>query len=124
MYMNRVTLVGFTGADAKQIATQGGKEITRFSLATTKRYKSGNEWKDNTQWHDCVVYGTSVRAAETIRKGDHLLIEGEVQYREYERTIETAEGPVKVQWPKTEIVVYSITRLDRPAKEQEKGEAA
>ena len=124
MYMNPVTLVGFTGADAKQIATQGGKEITRFSLATTKRYKSGNEWKDNTQWHDCVVYGTSVRAAETIRKGDHLLIEGEVQYREYDRTVETAEGPVKVQWPKTEIVVYSITRLDRTTKEHETGEAA
>ena len=65
MFMNRITLVGFAGADAKQIATQGGKEITRFSLATTKRYKSGNEWKDNMQRHDCVVYGTSVRAAET-----------------------------------------------------------
>jgi single-strand DNA-binding protein len=122
--MNRVTLVGFTGADAKQIATQAGKETTRFSLATTKRYKSGNEWKDNTQWHDCVVYGTFARAAETIRKGDHLLIEGEVQYREYERTVETAESPVKVQWAKTEIVVYSITRRNRPTKEHETGEAA
>lgn len=55
---------------------------------------------------------------------DHLLIEGEVQYREYDRTVETAEGPVKVQWPKTEIVVYSITRLDRTTKEHETGEAA
>jgi hypothetical protein len=64
--MNRVTLVGFTGAEAKHTATQGGKEITRFSLATTKRYKSGNEWKDNTQWHDCVVYNASVKAAEGI----------------------------------------------------------
>ena len=124
MYMNRVTLVGFAGAEAKHTNTQGGKGITRFSLATTKRYKSGNEWKDNTQWHDCVVYGTSPRAAETVRKGDHLLIEGEVQYREYERTVETPEGPVNVQWPKTEILVHSITRLDRSSKPQENGEAA
>lgn len=123
MYMNRVTLVGFTGADAKQIATQNGKEITRFSLATTKRYKSGNEWKDNTQWHDCVVYNVSVKAADTIQKGDHLLIEGELQYREHERTVETAEGAVQVQWPKTEIVVYSIVRLDSQAK-RDKGAAA
>jgi single-strand DNA-binding protein len=100
MYMNRVTLVGFTGGDAKHAATQSGREITRFSLATTKRYKSGNEWKDNTQWHDCVVYSASVKAAETIQKGEHLLIEGELAYREYERTIETDSGPVKVQWPK------------------------
>ena len=123
MYMNRVTLVGFTGAEAKHTSTQGGKEITRFSLATTKRYKSGNEWKDNTQWHDCVVYNTSVRAAESIQKGDHLLIEGELQYREYDRTVERAEGPVNVQWPKTEIVVHSIVRLDRQTK-QDKGAAA
>ena len=123
MYMNRVTLVGFAGAEAKHTGAQGGKGITRFSLATTKRYKSGNEWKDNTQWHDCVVYNTSLKAAETIQKGDHLLIEGELSYREYERSIETAEGPVNVQWPKTEVIVHTITRLDRPAK-RESGAAA
>jgi hypothetical protein len=47
----------------------------------------------------------------------------ELSYREYERTIEMTEGPVQVQWPKTEVIVLSITRLDRPAK-QEKGAAA
>jgi single-stranded DNA-binding protein len=117
MYMNRVTLVGFTGGEAKHTNAQGGKGITRL------RYKSGNEWKDNTQWHDCVVYNASVKGAETIQKGDHLLIEGELKYREYERTMETTEGPVQVQWPKTEVIVHSITRLNRPAK-QEKGAAA
>jgi len=35
MYMNRITLIGFTGQDAKPAATQTGKEVTRFSLATT-----------------------------------------------------------------------------------------
>jgi len=102
--------------------TQSGKGITRFSLATTKRYKSGDEWKDNRQWHDCVVYNTSLRSAESIQKGDHLLIEGELSYREYGRTIETTEGPVQVQW-KTEVIVHSITRLDRPAKQEKRAAA-
>lgn len=79
--------------------------------------------EDSTQWHDCVVYNASVKAAEMIQKGDHLLIEGEVTYREYERSVETAEGAVKVQWPKTEIIIHSIIRLGRPAK-QEKEAAA
>jgi Single-strand binding protein family len=39
MYMNRITLIGFTGQDAKAAATQTGKEVTRFSLAATKRYQ-------------------------------------------------------------------------------------
>jgi single-strand DNA-binding protein len=76
MYMNRVTLCGFVGADAKHSAPQGGKEITRFSLATKKRFKDGDE-KDRTQWHYCLVYWNTVKFADNaLRKGSHLLIEG------------------------------------------------
>jgi single-strand DNA-binding protein len=90
MYMNRVTLCRFVGADAKHSAIHGGKEIVRFSLATTKRYKDGNEWKDRTQWHDCAVYWSSVKFTDdALKKGSHLLIEGELSYRQYDRTIET-----------------------------------
>jgi single-stranded DNA-binding protein len=47
MYMNRITLIGFTGHDAKAAATQTGKEVTRFSLATTKRYLiTTGHWRD------------------------------------------------------------------------------
>jgi single-stranded DNA-binding protein len=52
MYMNRITLIGFTGHDAKAAATQAWKEITRFSLATTKRYQQDSEWKEKTYLHD------------------------------------------------------------------------
>jgi single-stranded DNA-binding protein len=51
--------------------------------------------------------------AAKLRKGAHIVIEGELTYREFSRTIETDSGPVKVQWPVTEIVVDSITLLDR-----------
>jgi single-strand DNA-binding protein len=121
MFMNRVTLVGFAGAAAKNVATPGGHQITRFSIATSKRYKSGNEWKDSTQWHNCVVYNVSVKAAETIQKGDHLLIEGELSYREYDRTVETDSGPVKVKWPVAEIIVHSIAPLDRQTMQGDAG---
>lgn len=42
-------------------------------------------------------------------------------YREYERTIETESGPVKVPWPITEIVIDSITVLDRKNKQEKQG---
>jgi hypothetical protein len=35
--MNRITIIGFTGQYAKATAIQTGKEVTRFSQATTKR---------------------------------------------------------------------------------------
>jgi single-strand DNA-binding protein len=56
MNINRVTLVGFAGKDARSSSTQNGKSITKLSVATTKRYKDAHEqWQEKTQWHDCYV---------------------------------------------------------------------
>jgi single-strand DNA-binding protein len=124
MYMNRVTLIGFTGQDAKAAITQTGKEVTRFSLATTKRYQQDAEWKEKTYWHDCVIYGGYAPFAAKLKKGMHIVIEGELTYREYNRTIETEAGAVNVSWPVAEIVVASITTLNRKRKENNPSEDA
>jgi single-strand DNA-binding protein len=124
MYMNRITLIGFTGQDAKPAATQTGKEVTRFSLATTKRYQQDSEWREKTYWHDCVVYGGYAPFAAKLNKGTHIVIEGELTYREYNRTIETETGAVNVSWPVTEIVVDSITILNRKRRENNQSEGA
>ena len=105
MYLNRVTLIGFTGQQPKTLATRTGKELTRLSVATTRRYQQDSEWKEKTQWHDCVLYGATAHFAATLPKGSHVLIEGELTYREFERTVESETGAIKVQWPVTEIVV-------------------
>ena len=118
MYLNRVTLIGFTGQQPKTLATRNGKEITRLSLATTRRYQHESEWKETTQWHDCVLYGGAAQFAATLPKGSYVLIEGELTYREFERTIESEAGSTNVQWPVTEIVVESIKSLDRKKKKQ------
>jgi single-strand DNA-binding protein len=117
MYMNRITLIGFAGQDAKTTTTQKGKEVTRFSLATTKRYQQDSEWKEKTNWHDCVVYGGHAPFAAKLKKGTHVVIEGELTYREYNRTIETESGAINVAWPVTEIVVDSITFLNTKRRE-------
>ena len=94
--------VTFFGRDAKTSATQSGRNISRLSIATTKRYKDANdEWQEKTQWHSCVAYGPTADYAAKIPTGAHVFLEGELTYREYERTIETESGPIKVQWPVT-----------------------
>jgi single-strand DNA-binding protein len=121
---NRVTLIGFTGKDAETASTQAGKQIARLSIATNKRYKDAqDQWKEKTSWHRCVAYGTTADYVGKIQKGAQVLIEGELSYREYERTIETPDGPVKVQWPLTEILIDSVKVLDRQAKREERGAA-
>ena len=72
MYLNRVTLIGFTGQEPKTFATQAGKEITRLLLATTKRHQQDSKWKEKTQWHDCVVQGSYAQFAASLRKAPTL----------------------------------------------------
>jgi len=101
MYLNRVTLIGFTGQEPKTFSTQTGKEITRLSVATTRRYQQDSEWKEKTQWHDCVIYGDAAQYATNLAQGAHVLIEGELTYREYNCTIKSETGSVNVPWPVT-----------------------
>ena len=124
MNINRVTLAGFAGRDAKTSATPGGTIVTKLSVATTKRYKDSREkWQEKTQWHTCVAYGRTADYAAKIQTGAHVFIEGEQVYREYERTIETDSGPVKVQWPITEVVIDSVSVIDRSNSKEKRGAA-
>lgn len=124
MNINRVTLAGYTGKDARKSSTQGGRSITKLSVATTKRYKDGDgNWQEKTQWHSCVAYGPAADCAAKIQTGAHVFIEGELVYREYERTVETENGPVKVHWPVTEVVINSISVLDRKDNQERRGAA-
>src|SRR4051794_27417520 len=124
MNINRVTLIGFTGKDARNSSTQNGRSMTKISVATTKRYKDADgNWQQKTQWHSCVAYGPAADYAAKIQTGAHVFVEGELVYREYERTIDTDEGSLKVQWPVTEIVIDSISVLDRKENQEREGAA-
>jgi hypothetical protein len=80
--------------------------MTKLSVATSKRYKDASgAWQEKTQWHTCICYGTTADYAAKIQTGAHVFIDGELVHREYERTIETDSGPVKVPWPVTELRV-------------------
>ena len=123
MTINRVTLAGYTGKDARTNSTQNGRSMTRLSVATTKRYKDAEgAWQEKTSWHSCVAFGDTADFAAKIQTGTHVFLEGELVYREYERTIETESGPVKVPWASAEIVIGKISILGRKEK-QERGAA-
>ena len=121
MNINRVILVGFTGKEAWSRSAPNGKSVTRLSVATTKRYKDAEDtWREKTQWHTCVACGPIADEAAAISTGTHVFLEGELIYREYDRTIETESGPIKVPWPVTEVLVESLSVLERPQKQERK----
>ncbi len=84
--INKVLLVGNAGRDAELKVTSGGKNYATFSLATSERYQGHDgQWRENTTWHKIKVMGrSSVRAAETVKRGDCVLVEGSYESYEHE----------------------------------------
>jgi single-strand DNA-binding protein len=113
MYQNKVTLIGFLGADA-EVRTNNDRSLTNLSLATKSSYKKDGKYIEHTEWHRCVAFGKLGEFASTLRKGAHIQVEGELRSREYE-TKKVGKKPVqkKTIW---EVRVNSILKLDRAAK--------
>lgn len=80
--MNKIFILGRLGKDPESRSTNSGLTVAKFSVATTKRLKDKQE---ATTWHSCVAYGKLADiCVSLLKKGDQVLIEGEMNFREYE----------------------------------------
>ena len=111
MYQNRISLIGFLGQNATT-HTANNASFTVLSLATKSSYKDKKtgEYKGQTEWHRCIVWGKLAEYAKTLTKGAHLAIDGELRSRERVDTKTRAKQRV---W---EVRVASILKLDRAEK--------
>ncbi|HWF08085.1 MAG TPA: single-stranded DNA-binding protein [Bryobacteraceae bacterium] len=83
--VNKVILVGHLGRDAETKFTPGGAAMTRFSVATNRRWKDkdSGEWKEETDWSNVVLW-RSENLANYLTKGKQIYVEGRLQSRSYE----------------------------------------
>ena len=56
--VNKVILVGHLGKDAETKFTPSGVSMTRFSVATSRRFKdqATGEWKEETDWSNVILW--------------------------------------------------------------------
>lgn len=86
--INHVQLIGFLGKDPEKRQARGnGANFTVLSVATQQSWKDSNdEWQARTEWHRVVAFnrlGESI--ADTLHKGDHVLVDGQLVSSKYER---------------------------------------
>lgn len=83
---NTVMLIGNLGKDPEVKQLESGKNLARFSLATSDTYKKENGEKiTDTQWHNCVGWGkTAELMANLLKKGKEVAVRGKLTYRNYE----------------------------------------
>ena len=116
--INKVTLIGHLGRDAETKFTPAGVAITKFSIATSRRWKdqTSGEWKEETDWHNVVLWRAE-NLANYLLKGKQVYVEGRLQTRHYE----DKEGK-KVYI--TEVVAEDVLLLGGRGGEAGSGEGA
>ncbi len=83
--INKVILVGHLGRDAETKFTPSGVAVTKFSVATNRRWKDQQtgEWKEETDWANIVLWRQE-NLANYLTKGKQVYVEGRLQTRSYD----------------------------------------
>jgi len=83
--VNKVILVGHLGRDAETKFTPSGVAMTKFSVATNRRWKDQQtgEWKEETDWANVVLWRQE-NLANYLTKGKQVFVEGRLQTRSYD----------------------------------------
>jgi single-strand DNA-binding protein len=81
---NEVRLIGNVTRDAEVKFTPSGAARVVFSLATNRRYKQGEEWRDEVCFHNIVHWGGE-NIANFLTKGKQVAVSGRISNRSYEK---------------------------------------
>src|SRR5260370_1665178 len=83
--VNKVILIGNLGRDAETACTASQIAVTKFSVATNRRWKdqATGDWKEETDWTRGVLWrGENV--PPYLTKGTQVYVEGRLQTRSYD----------------------------------------
>ncbi len=116
--LNKVLLIGHLGADPESRFTTSGSAVANLNLATNESWRSSEgDTKEKTEWHRIVLFGKMAEtAAEYMKKGQLVFIEGRLQTRSW-------EDKDKVKRYTTEILCDNFTMLGRKSEDSGTGSA-
>jgi single-strand DNA-binding protein len=84
--INHVVLVGRLTRDAELKYTTGGQAVCKFSIAVNRRKKSGDQWVDEANFFDIVLWGRQGESLnQYLLKGKQVGIEGELRQDRWEQ---------------------------------------
>ncbi|MEY4932267.1 MAG: hypothetical protein RLZZ403_587 [Pseudomonadota bacterium] len=85
--INKVILVGNLGADPETRYMPSGKAVTNIRIATSENWtdKQSGDKQERTEWHSVVLFDKLGEiAAEYLRKGSQVYIEGSLRTRKWQ----------------------------------------
>jgi len=103
MYLNKAIIIGNLTRDPELRSLPSGVQIATLGIATNRVWKDKNGAKqESVDFHNVVVFGRQAEtAAQYLRKGSSVLVEGRMQTRSWD----AADGTKKYR---TEVVADRI----------------
>ena len=78
--LNHVVLIGRLTREAELKYTAGGQAVCKFSIAVNRRKKSGDQWEEEANFFDIVVWGRQGEALHPyLVKGKLVAVDGELR---------------------------------------------
>jgi len=104
--LNKVIMIGNLTKDPELRYTAKGEAVVNLRLACNRKYKSGNEMKEEVCFVNIVVWAKRAENCnQYLKKGSPILVDGRLQSRTWEK-----DG---VKQYATEIVAENIQFLNR-----------
>jgi single-strand DNA-binding protein len=78
--LNRVMLIGRLTRDAELKSIASGQAVCKFSLAVNRRRKNGDQWEDEANFFDVVLWGRQGEVLhQYLTKGKMIGLDGELK---------------------------------------------
>ncbi len=109
---NKVFLMGNLTRDPELRYTASGAGVTSFGLAVNRKYKQGDDLKEEVCFIDITVWGKQgENCTEYLNKGSAVFLEGRLQFR----TWETDDGQKR---SKLDVVANNVQFLPKSGSGQ------
>jgi len=82
--LNKILLIGNVGTDPEMRYTPNGNPVTDFRLAVTRRYTSGGERREETEWFTVTAWNQlAEQVNQYLAKGRRAYVEGRFRSRSF-----------------------------------------
>lgn len=115
----RIQAVGRLGDDPTLRFTPSGAGVASVSLAVQGRVKNGDRWEDgDTTWYRVTVWREyAENVAESLRKGDRVVVVGTVSERKYQKDTGEEGRSLEIQaesiTPDLRFAQVDVRRIER-----------
>jgi len=97
MGVNTVAVSGNLTRDPELKHLPSGTSICEFAIAHNRRWRDGDDWKEQVHFFDCAAWGNfGELLARKLRKADSVTVSGRMEYSSWEQEDGTKRSRIKV----------------------------